>query len=107
MTRSTYDQIGGYDERFAGFYGTDGDFSARAHAAVKSVERLDCQLVFVPSQLVSDAWTRRYERKEPVDIEAVPRITAARNALPAWRPLTLSFPWEPVVSFQQKETLAK
>lgn len=115
MTRSMYDRIGGYDERFAGFYGTDGDFSARVREAAKGVQRLDYALVFVPSQLVADAWTRRYGRKEPVDVEAIPRIAAARNALPDWRPLTLSFPWTPVgpsdrieprVS-EPKKTLAK
>jgi len=36
MTRELYQSIGGYDERFAGWYGTDGDFRNRIekHATI-------------------------------------------------------------------------
>lgn len=96
MTRQTYEAIGGYDERFAGFYGTDGDFSERVAATASQVAWFPGALVFVTPRLISDACTRRYGRKEPMDREAIPRITAERAKIADWRPLTLSFPWREV-----------
>jgi predicted glycosyltransferase involved in capsule biosynthesis len=56
MTRLLYESIGGYDERFAGYYGTDGDFNARVMKAAEIVV-LDSVLVRAPV-LIPDSRTQ-------------------------------------------------
>jgi len=97
MTRAMFDQIGGYDERFSGYYGTDGEFRDRVAQNAKSVVMLPQALIRYPREVIADASTTVYGRKEPQDGEAVPRIRAERNAQPDWRPLRGTFPWEQLV----------
>lgn len=78
-----------YDERFAGFYGTDGDFKLRAQQ-VASVVAVKAQLIVVPRELVPDASTTAYTRKEHYDYENIKRIRAERGSQPARR---LTFPY--------------
>jgi hypothetical protein len=90
MTAKTYERIGGYDERFAGFYGTDSDFRDRA-ARKADIVMLDQVLIRVPRDVIPDASTRTYLRKQPEDSLNLPRIKATRELDPDWKPLRLSF----------------
>jgi hypothetical protein len=93
MTREMFDAIGGYDERFSGFYGTDGEFRDRVNATANKVVMREEVIVRYPREVVADASTTRYGRKEEQDGIHVPRIREERNKLPNWRPLRLTFPW--------------
>lgn len=62
MTRAMFWQIGGYDERLSGVYGTDGTFRARirAHAPIQVLTD-----ALVRYEFVSDASVGHLERKTP------------------------------------------
>lgn len=66
MHRELYERIGGYDERFAGYYGTDGDFRVRLQRVAQIAPLKEC-LLRVPRECISDASTTKYRRKEPFD----------------------------------------
>jgi glycosyltransferase involved in cell wall biosynthesis len=91
MTRDIWDRVGGYDERFAGYYGTDGDFRDRLNAAAPVVN-LPHPIIRVPREHIHDASTTRYARKSPED-KRIREIKAERAAVPGWRPKTLTFPY--------------
>jgi hypothetical protein len=91
MTRKMYDLIGGYDERFAGHYGTDAEFRDRV-AKTTSIEMLDERLIRVPRETIPDASTTTYVRKgAPEDVGAIQRIKAERALEEGWKTLRLSF----------------
>jgi hypothetical protein len=92
LTRGMFDAIGGYDERFSGYYGTDGEFRDRVQATAR-VEMLPEPLIRVPRDVIADASTTTYGRKEQGDKVNVAKIRAERGALKEWRPLRLTFPW--------------
>lgn len=91
LTREMFWQIGGYDERLSGHYGSDGDWRRRC-ASVSPMQVLQDRLIRHEYQ--HDSSTTRYQRKKPEDTEAVRRIIASRK--PGWTPLTLSFPYAEV-----------
>jgi hypothetical protein len=93
LTRAAYRRIGGYDERFAGLYGTDADFKERVAATFGDPIRLDLPLIRVPRDTIPDASTTTYFRKEKCD-EALKVMRKQRNLTPGWQPIRLSFPWE-------------
>lgn len=92
MTRQMYDQVGGYDERFAGFYGTDAEFRDRLSAHAR-IEILGAALTRVPRETIPDASTTTYLRKQPEDAIGIPRIKAERALIANWKPLRLTFPY--------------
>ena len=96
LTRAMFDQIGGYDERFSGFYGTDAEFRDRVQKTARAVVMRDNVLVRYPREVIPDASTTTYGRKEEQDRENVKRIREERSAIGDgnWRPLRLTFPWE-------------
>ncbi|MDP3720779.1 MAG: glycosyltransferase family A protein [Acidobacteriota bacterium] len=94
LTRSMFDDIGGYDERFSGFYGTDAEFRDRVHATARVVVMREDVLVRYPREVLADASTTTYGRKEEQDKTNVPRIREQRNKDPKWRPLRVTFPYE-------------
>ena len=97
LTRKMFDAIGGYDERFSGYYGTDGEFRDRVVATCRKVVILDDPLVRYPREHIPDASTTTYGRKEVQDRENVPRIRRERALIEGWRPLRNTFPWERLV----------
>jgi hypothetical protein len=97
MTRKTWDCTGGYDERFAGFYGTDADFRDRL-TGCSMVAMLREPVIRVPRETVPDASTTTYERKSKEDGPAIRSIKVQRDAEVGWRPVTLRFPYELVYS---------
>jgi hypothetical protein len=102
INKQIWDRIGGYDERFAGYYGTDGDFRDRLNQH-SAVDQMKPHLIRVPREYIHDASTTRYARKTPADA-AIRDIKGERSRIPGWRPLTLSFPYDRV--FPQKQSAA-
>lgn len=93
MTRTMFEKIGGYDERLSGYYGTDADFRDAVRGATASIEFLSSVLLRVPREIIPDASTTTYGRKEPID-EALGKLRASRPA--GFRPLRFRFPYEKV-----------
>lgn len=93
MTRVAFRRVW-YDERFAGYYGTDGDFKDRLVKVVK-LEELKGQLITFPREVIPDASTVDYTRKELYDFENVKRIRRERGSQ---KPLTLTFPYQRIAS---------
>jgi hypothetical protein len=79
MTRDLYDRIGGYDERWAGVYGTDGAFMKRVVAVAGEPTILKETLVRVPREVTPDASTTRYQRRGAIN-EAVKQEVRSRIA---------------------------
>jgi hypothetical protein len=96
MQRATYDKAGGYDERFAGWYGTDADFRDRVQKVAK-VEQLPQVLIRVPREVIPDASTTTYQRKTPEDGANIQRIKAERKADPDPSPKRGLFPWTKIL----------
>jgi len=95
MTRKMFERVGGYDERFAGLYGTDADIRDRISQSAQIIT-LKENLIRVPRDVVPDASTTTYLRKQPEDREGLPRLRAERAASADPRPLRLTFPYERV-----------
>jgi hypothetical protein len=100
LTRAMFERVGGYDERFSGFYGTDADFRERVHTEARAVVMLPDYLIRYPREVIADASTTTYGRKEDQDYYQVSRIRQERALIPNWRPLRVSFPWEPVLTIE-------
>lgn len=98
MTKKTFDRAGGYDERFRGWYGTDGDF--RNHVMeVARIVNLKEPLIRVPREVTPDASTTTLERRSEKNAAALDRIKRGRAALPELerRPLRNQTPWARVL----------
>lgn len=95
LTRDTFEAAGGYDERFAGLYGTDGDFRDRLKS-VGHIEQLPLVIHEVTPDMVPDCRTTRYERKTHSDRLGIPAIKKARSASPGARTIRNRFPWHKV-----------
>jgi hypothetical protein len=93
MTRKMFDRIGGYDERFAGYYGTDADFRDRVKKIAR-IEQLDDVLIRVPREVIPDASTTTYGRKEKQDAVGIKRVMHERDRVRGWKPLRLTFPYD-------------
>ena len=98
MTRKMFDRIGGYDERFSGYYGSDSEFRERVQATASSVIMLPEVMIRYPREVIADASTTTYQRKAPQD-QAVRQIRADREQIPNWRPLNVTFPWSHEASY--------
>lgn len=97
MTRKMYEYIGGYDERFAGLYGTDGDFRDRVLDTANSIQMFKEPLVRVPRWHIHDASTTTYLRKQPEDRVGLERVRAQINQLKqegVYTPLRCNFEYE-------------
>ncbi len=94
LTREMFDKIGGYDERFSGYYGTDAEFRDRVEKTARAVVLREDVLIRYPREVIADASTTTYGRKEEQDRVNVRRIRGERELLRKWRPLRLTFPWE-------------
>jgi len=97
MTRKLYDKIGGYDERFAGYYGTDGDFSTRLRGLAK-VAMFKEPVIRVPRGVTPDASTTTYLRKQPEDKPMIEKIMNERSQIKDWKPLRGLFAYDKVFS---------
>jgi hypothetical protein len=95
LTKRLYDKAGGYDERFAGFYGTDSDFRNRLrHVANMAVVK--APLIRVPRTVVADASTTSYLRKQEEDAIGIARVKAERAKAEDQRPVRYRFAYDRV-----------
>jgi glycosyltransferase involved in cell wall biosynthesis len=95
MHRDIYKLTGGYDERFAGYYGTDADFRDRLVNAARII-MLGETLIRVPREVIPDASTQpSFGRKSAGDGQAIGRLKEERNKLPKekQRPMRKNFPY--------------
>ncbi len=103
MTRDFYWVVGGYDERFAGYYGTDGDFRDRINLHTNIVQ-LPLPIIRVGREVIPDASTTTLERKTPEDGAAIQRIKEQRGSINV-APVVMSFPWEEILSPEKEPEL--
>lgn len=96
LTRDLFWQIGGYDERATGIYGTDKLFRARAFSIGQQAFLDDVPLVRYWRDLVPDASTTTLPRKEGRDPAEKARIMREIAAAPDARKV-LDFDWEQVL----------
>lgn len=92
MTKAKFWQIGGYDERLAGVYGTDGSYRKRMMA--KSVVKVLAEEL-IRYEYVADSSVTTYERKTPAMRQARARKFAS---VTSGDPKTLSFPYHEVTA---------
>lgn len=97
MTRDLFYKVGGYDERFSGYYGTDGEFRNRVQTRSSGIIVLPQVMVRYPREVLADASTTTYGRKEKQDRENVRRIVLERQEIKNWEPLRVTFPYERLV----------
>jgi hypothetical protein len=86
-----WNKIGGHDESFSGFYGSDGDHRRRVEKTL--------QVITLPDELiryeyVGDSSTTTYERKTRADLEHRQKVLNARKS--GWKPKTLTFAYHEV-----------
>lgn len=62
MLKAIYDLAGGYDERWAGVYGTDGAFRTRLNQVARA-KAFDEPLVRYGREVIADASTTQFERR--------------------------------------------
>jgi len=91
LTKRMFWKVGGYDERLAGYYGTDGYFRRRVLLAAP-VQILAEPLVRHEYEL--DSSTTRYQRKQPED-DALHALAASLKGTP---PQTLTYPYHEVTA---------
>lgn len=100
MTGAAFEKVGGYDERYAGNYGSSGEFTGRVEGKLGKAIQLHVPLWRVGRETVPDASTPKeidgvQTRKQPRDragmIEARRRVTKEGGP-----PRRLTLPWERV-----------
>lgn len=99
MRRTVWDEVGGYDEDFCGFYGTDSMFRRRLNAVTGIVMApAHAYIVRYPREVIPDASTTTLDR----DAYRRPNERAAVYAKKAregrqGKPLVMNFEWERVI----------
>lgn len=96
MSKKLFERVGGYDERFAGYYGTDADFSVRLAGVAAERTRLKEYLIRVPREVIPDASTTTYKRKMDYDRPAIVRLTDQRK-IAGGQPMRYRFEYERVL----------
>lgn len=80
LLRSLYEKAGGYDERFAGYYGTDWDFRDRIVRTAHAVMQLSIPLIRVGREHTPDAsMPREFGRKSPEDAKQIQALKLQRE----------------------------
>jgi hypothetical protein len=95
LTRDLYWRAGGYDERWAGAYGTDGNFR-RALDKIAAEVLLAEPLIRYPREVIADASTTQFERQSPENEILKRRIKHAIADSGDPTPVVGRFPWERV-----------
>lgn len=95
MHKEDFWEIGGYDEDFAGSYGSDGNFRKNARGlGLDEKMTQDFHLIQFTGDDIADSRTTRYSRKDgPYYRANFPHLEDKRRA-PAYRSINpLRFPW--------------
>lgn len=99
MARKLFWRVGGYDEDLCGIYGTDHAFRQRLYQRAMNIELTHAPLIRVARDVIPDASTREWDRKEgrvkgdkKILTNQVKAAKAARGE--AGRITVLNFPWE-------------
>lgn len=80
MTVEMYARVGGYDERFAGYYGTDWDFRDRALRAAQTIWQLPQYIIRVGREHTPDAsMPREFGRKSLHDSRMIQKLKLERD----------------------------
>jgi glycosyltransferase involved in cell wall biosynthesis len=95
MTCKTFWKVGGYDERLAGNYGTDGDILNRIRLQGR-LDQLKDVLVRYPREVIPDASTTTLERKNLDQKRRVNDLINLRTQAGA-KPLHFQFPYRRVI----------
>lgn len=95
MTKAMFERVGGYDERWSGFYGSDGEFRDRVMRVADGVPTISHHVIRVENHVISDSETTRYGRKEPQDAAHKKRVRAMIAKDPT--PIRLTFPWSRIL----------
>lgn len=85
LTKKLFWKAGGYDECYAGLYGTSGLFRRRLFDNAAGHEQFkDVDLILFPRTIIPDASTTDLKRKEGRDPNAIPKITQwkEKNSIP-------------------------
>ena len=93
LTRALFDRIGGYDERFSGYYGSDSEFRERVQATASATIMRPEPLIRYAREVIPDASTTTYERKAKIDGKNIPRIKDEIANLKDRRPLRVTLPY--------------
>lgn len=95
MRRKMYWKVGGYDETFAGHYGTDGMYRARldAETAGKHVMLSDIPIARVDRKAIPDASTTTLDRKDNRDPNALSDLREFKKTA-EWGIQTLRQPYK-------------
>lgn len=95
FNRCDFWDMGGYDEDFAGHYGSDGNFRKCAQGAgLREVETTAFALTVYRREEIADANTRRYGRKESEFYSAKnPVLNAKRRGPPYRAQRPIRFEW--------------
>jgi len=97
ISKELFERVGGYDERFAGYYGTDGDFKVRMlELNAKKWIQLPEFIYRVPRETIPDASTTTYKRKQPDDRPTIYKMIQDRKTEADQRPRRYRFPYERV-----------
>jgi hypothetical protein len=98
MTKAMFDRIGGYDERMSGYYGTDGEWNKRIRVNIgeNNIVLLDLPLIRYGREVIQDASTTRYSRKDASRRMILRQMQADRDARHL-KPIRVTFPYERLV----------
>lgn len=96
LTRELYFASGGYDERLAGSYGTDGDFATRLRRVAGDPIQLEQVIIRVPREVVPDASTTTLKRKDDPRREEIQRNVKHQRDSGAPDPVLFRFPYSKI-----------
>ena len=91
MKRNFYWAVGGYDESFCGYYGTDNMFRKRLLKKGKLVHRPDIEIIRYGREYIADASTTTLERKGLKNEAVLRRLQHQRRSN---KITTLNFEWK-------------
>ena len=92
-----YWKIGGFDESYAGYYGTDSTFRKRLQTVSKRVELNNVTMTLFGREVIADASTTAYGRKDSkYHISNNPELNARKKECPPPIP-PLNFEWERIL----------
>lgn len=100
MTKKGFWRVGGYDEDFSGYYGTDGYFRACVNRIFKKdgeVHLGGVNLIRYSREVICDASTTDFQRKTELDKSREKKDKMKRKLENGLPPKSLTFPWEQVL----------